>query len=32
MGWSFAALDDRFHETGVDEASIDGTGSMLVDS
>jgi hypothetical protein len=25
-------LDDRFHETGVDEASIDGTGSMLVDS
>jgi hypothetical protein len=25
-------LDDRFHETGVDEAGIDGTGSMLVDS
>jgi len=26
------ALDDRFHETGIDEAMIDGTGSMLVDS
>jgi hypothetical protein len=25
-------LDDRFHETGIDEAMIDGTGSMLVDS
>jgi len=25
-------LDDRFHETGVDDAGIDGTGSMLVDS
>lgn len=25
-------LDDRFHETGVDEASVDGTRSMLVDS
>jgi hypothetical protein len=27
--WS---LDDRFHETGIDEASRDGTGSLLVDS
>ena len=27
-----SALDDRFHETGIDEAMIDGTGSMLVDS
>ena len=26
------ALDDRFHETGLDEASIHGTGIMLVDS
>jgi hypothetical protein len=26
------SLDDRFHETGVDETGIDGTGSMLVDS
>jgi hypothetical protein len=25
-------LDDRFHETGLDEASIHGTGIMLVDS
>jgi hypothetical protein len=25
-------LDDRFHETGLDEASIDGTGIKLVDS
>ncbi len=25
-------LDDRFHETGLDEACVDGTGSMLVDS
>ena len=25
-------LDDRFHETGLDEASLDGTGIMLVDS
>jgi hypothetical protein len=25
-------LDDRFRETGIDEASVDGTGSMLVDS
>jgi hypothetical protein len=25
-------LDDRFHETGVDEASIHGTGIMFVDS
>jgi len=25
-------LDDRFHETGLDEASINGTGIMLVDS
>jgi hypothetical protein len=24
-------LDDRFHETGPDEASIHGTGIMLVD-
>ena len=26
------ALDDRFHETGLDEASTHGTRSMLVDS
>jgi hypothetical protein len=26
------ALDDRFHETGLDEASIHGTGIMFVDS
>jgi hypothetical protein len=26
------ALDDGFHETGIDEASKHGTGSMLVDS
>jgi hypothetical protein len=25
-------LDDRFHETGIENASIYGTGSMLVDS
>ena len=25
-------LDDGFHETGIDEASKHGTGSMLVDS
>jgi len=25
-------LDDRFHETGLDEASIHGTGIMFVDS
>jgi hypothetical protein len=25
-------LDDRFHETGLDEASIYGTGIRLVDS
>jgi len=25
-------LDDRFRETGLDEASIHGTGIMLVDS
>jgi hypothetical protein len=25
-------LDDRFHETGLDETSLDGTGIMLVDS
>jgi hypothetical protein len=25
-------LDDRFHETGLDKAGIDGTGMMLVDS
>jgi hypothetical protein len=25
-------LDDRFHETGLDEASIYGTGIMFVDS
>jgi DHA2 family multidrug resistance protein-like MFS transporter len=29
---SLLPLDDRFHETGIDEAMIDGTGSMLVDS
>jgi len=27
-----AILDDRFHETGLDEASIHGTGIMFVDS
>ena len=27
-----AGLDDRFRETGLDEASIHGTGIMLVDS
>jgi hypothetical protein len=27
-----AELDDGFHETGIDEASKHGTGSMLVDS
>ena len=27
-----AQLDDRFHETGLDEASIHGTGIMFVDS
>ena len=27
-----AYLDDRFHETGLDEASIHGTEIMLVDS
>jgi hypothetical protein len=27
-----ALLDDRFHETGLDEASLHGTGIMLVDS
>jgi hypothetical protein len=26
------ALDDRFHETGLDETRLDGTGIMLVDS
>jgi hypothetical protein len=26
------ALDDRFHETSLDEAGRHGTGSMLVDS
>jgi hypothetical protein len=31
-GCQFEPLDDRFHETGIDEAMIDGTGSMLVDS
>ena len=25
-------LDDRFHETGLDEAGLHGTGIMLVDS
>ena len=25
-------LDDRFHETGLDDASIHGTGNVLVDS
>jgi hypothetical protein len=28
----FPGLDDRFHEAGIVEASIHGTGSMLVDS
>jgi hypothetical protein len=28
----FYGLDDRFHETGLDEASIYGTGIRLVDS
>jgi len=28
----FKTLDDRFRETGLDEASIHGTGIMLVDS
>jgi hypothetical protein len=29
---AFLCLDDRFHETGLDEASIHGTEIMLVDS
>jgi 3-oxoacyl-[acyl-carrier protein] reductase len=29
---AFGGLDDRFHETGLDEASIHGTGIMFVDS
>jgi GNAT superfamily N-acetyltransferase len=32
LGFSRAYLDDRFHETGLDEASLHGTGIMLVDS
>ena len=27
-----ARLDDRFHETGLDEAGLHGTGIMFVDS
>jgi hypothetical protein len=34
--WRFGdqalALDDRFHETGIDEPSIHGTRSVLADS
>ena len=26
------SLDDRFHETGLDEAGLHGTGIMFVDS
>jgi quinoprotein glucose dehydrogenase len=33
LRWSFdPKLDERFHETGLDEASIHGTGIMFVDS
>jgi hypothetical protein len=31
-GDPWSTLDDRFHETGVDETRIDGTGSTFVDS
>jgi hypothetical protein len=32
LSWLRSELDDRFRETGLDEASIHGTGIMLVDS
>ena len=32
QGFLDNGLDDRFHETGLDEASIHGTGIMFVDS
>jgi len=32
FGWLPSILNDRFHEPGLDEASIHGTGIMFVDS
>ena len=32
MALNWEALDDRFHETGIDEPNIHGTRSVLADS